>query len=56
MNINDAADPDTDFDAINPIEAAPQDGQVDPIMSHPFELNDEERADAVQSRTFVVSN
>ena len=50
----DAADPDGDFDAINPIAAAPQDGQVDPIMNHPFQLNDEDRVDAVQSATVVV--
>lgn len=49
-----AADPDADFDAINPNEAAPQGGQVDPIMNHSFELNDEGRADAVQSTTFVA--
>ena len=42
------------FTAINPAAAAPQDGQVDPIMNHPFQLNDEERADVVQSATFVV--
>ena len=30
--------------------------QVDPIMSHPFELNDTERADAVKTATFVVPN
>ena len=30
--------------------------QVDPIMNHPFELSDTERADAVKKVTFVVPN
>ena len=35
---------------------ARQDGPVDPTTSYPFQSNDEERADAVQSATFVVPN
>ena len=55
-NIN----PDADFDAIDTTRQASEEiagiDQVDPIMSHPFELNDTERADAVKTATFVVPN
>ena len=48
------------FDAIDltgaTSSASSQADQVDPIMSYPFELNNAERADAVQSTTFIVPN
>lgn len=56
----DASDPDADFDAIDTTRQASEEiegaDQVDSIMSHPFELNDTERADAVKTVTFVIPN
>ena len=56
----DASDPDADFDAIDTTRQASEGfaavDQVGPIMRHPFELNDTERADAVKSVTFVAPN
>lgn len=53
-----AADPEADFNANGPTRASssesPQADQVDPVMGYPFELNDTERANAVQSTVFVV--
>lgn len=49
------ANPKADFDAIDLIGTTPQEGQVDPIMSYTFELNDEKREDVVQSTTFYCA-